>query len=144
MAKGIEQTAHFRIPASARIGMLCKSLYALAMMACWLSDLYLLARLVFIGVILICWWLENRRMTAALTYLRYTGNIGWQVSSDGENYLDASILDTTVITSAVIFLHYKTENQAKKVLLIGKDALLDSDFRRLTVRLTLSLHGRER
>lgn len=144
MAKGFEQTAHFRIQASAWLTRISTTLHGLAMLACWLSDLYALHRFILMGTILVLAWLENRRMKAALTYLRYTGGNGWQVSSDGENYLDASILDTTVITNLVIFLHYRTENQANKVLLIGKDALTNSDFRRLTVRLTLSLQGRER
>lgn len=135
---------HIQIRTSAWLMRISAVLHGLAILACWLSDLHTFYRLILMSVILGLAYFENRRMKVALTYLRYTGHSGWQVSSDGKNYLDASILGTTAMTNSVIFLHYRTEYQAHQVLLIGKDALANGDFRRLTVRLILSLRGRER
>lgn len=63
---------------------------------------------------------------------------------DGINYRHVAILDTTVITSVMIFLHYQSGHESAKALAIAPDSLPLNDFRRLTVQLTLAGGGQIR
>ena len=142
MAKDIKEILHFHISPSRRITLISGALHCLAILACWFNNLFVLNQTILTGIILILWRLEQRCRRSTAAHLSYTGSNGWRLSTDGNKYFNIVILDATVITSVMIFFHYKTENQACGTLLIGKDSLSSYDeFRRLKVRLTLSLQG---
>ena len=141
MAKHINEMQHFRILPSSRAGVVNGVLHCVAILACWLSNLQMSSQTILTSLICIFWWVAKMRWNATPVYLRYTGNNGWRVSFDGNSYHSAVILDTTIITSVVMFLHYNTENQAFRSLMIAKDSLSNNEFRRLRVRLTLSMRG---
>lgn len=138
MSKNIDETLHFDIFPSKRIEALFDALHGLAIFACWLNSLDSVYKLALSAAILAIWRLNKQRHQATPVQLSYTGEKGWEISSDGSRYQTAVILETTVITSAVVFLHYMTGNRFNHILLIPKDSLPENDFRRLIVRLKLA------
>lgn len=64
--------------------------------------------------------------------LKHTEEFGWELS-DGADFESIQILDSTVISTFAIFLHFKTSK--KQSLLIISDTLTDDDYRQLIVRL---------
>ncbi|MGY6276701.1 protein YgfX [Methylomonas sp. MgM2] len=144
MAKATEKALHFRIMPSTEFKAISDAFHGLAILACWWNDLSELIRISLTIAIVILWRLHGNRRNAGPVHLSYTGGEGWRVSLDGEDYMQAVIMNTTVILNAVIFLHFKMENQANRTLLITKGSLANNEFRRLRVKLILSLCGQER
>ena len=87
-------------------------------------------------------WLTIRRLNAEHYTIKHTEALGWEVS-DGCDFASVEILKSTVITTFVLFLHFKhssTQAQSwkpshKKTLLVLIDALTEEDYRCLIVRL---------
>lgn len=63
---------------------------------------------------------------------------------ENDDYSGVTILESSVVTPFVIFLHLKPHKQKPMALVIAKDCLSKNDFRRLIVRLTLSGHEQSR
>ena len=137
MSKNAQQTQHFRIAPSRRIRNVFDVLHVCAALACWLNALQPFYRLILTVVVLVLWGLNRKRWKAAPIHLRYTGNSGWAVSSDGLNYLTAVVLETTVVTNTLIFLHFRVGEWLSRTLAIASDSLPENEFRRLAVRLKL-------
>lgn len=144
MPKTCQETLHFQVLPSKQVGVLNDVLHLCAILACWFNNLQTPYQLLLIATLLVFWRRNRKRCEATPVFLSYTENTGWEVSLDGSNYLHAMILDTTVMTSVVIFLHYKMDNRASRALVIAKDSLSVNDFRRLIIRLKLSARGRGR
>lgn len=71
--------------------------------------------------------------------IRYGSLSGWEMAQPSNaTYKPIQILPSTVITSYLIVLHLKANNNQKPILLICKDALIDDGFRRLMVELKIS------
>ncbi len=144
MVKDTKEILHFHILPSKRFTLLFNTLHGLVVLACWFNDLQVIYRLILTLGVFLAWRLAKDRWKVSDVHLRYTSDNGWWVSSGGNSYSSAVILDATVITGVAIVLHYKIGNQARRVLLITKDSLSSNQFRRLVVRLALSMHGQER
>jgi toxin CptA len=87
-----------------------------------------------------CWW-TVKRLTAERYAIKHTEALGWEVS-EGCDFASVEILKSTVITTFVLFLHFKLGSQAqpwksshKKTLLVLNDALAEEDYRCLIVKL---------
>ena len=63
---------------------------------------------------------------------------------ENDDYSGVTILESSVVTPFVIFLHLKPHKQKPMALVIANDCLSKNDFRRLIVRLTLSGHEQSR
>lgn len=72
------------------------------------------------------------------TSIRYNSLSGWKIAQENSVYIPTQILPSTVITPYLIVLHLKIDNNQKPTLLICKDALIDGEFRKLTVELKIS------
>ena len=144
MIKDTKEMLHFHILPSKRFTLLFNALHCMAVLACWFNDLQINERLILMLAVLLAWCLAKKRWKVSDVHLRYTSSNGWWVSSGENSYSSAVILDTSVITGVIIVLHYKMENQTRRALLIAKDSLSSNQFRRLVVRLALSMHGQER
>jgi hypothetical protein len=75
--------------------------------------------------------------------LRYTTVFGWEISHSNQHFDSIEILPSTVLTTYMIFLHYRIDDnginkQKNKAIMIVKDALIDDDFRQLRVELRIS------
>jgi hypothetical protein len=92
---------------------------------------------------LICiygWWTVSRLNNERHT-IKYTEALGWEVSEGGD-FATIEILKSTVITTQILFLHFKQRFQAqswkyghKKTLLVSSDALDEEEYRCLIVKL---------
>lgn len=86
-------------------------------------------------------WLTVRRLNAERQTIKYSEALGWEVS-EGDGFTSVEILKSTVLTTFVLFLHFKHSSQAqssksghKKTLLVLSDALANEDYRCLIVKL---------
>jgi toxin CptA len=65
--------------------------------------------------------------------IKHSEALGWEVS-DGNDFKQVLILNSTVITLFAIFLHFN-DTAYKQSVLIVNDALSEDDYRRLIVKL---------
>jgi toxin CptA len=86
----------------------------------------------FIGIC-IHHWFTLKRVNEQHYKIRHTEGLGWELA-DGNDVEAIEIINSTVITTFAIFLHFKN-NAKKQSLLILNDALSDDEYRRLIVRL---------
>ena len=77
--------------------------------------------------------LTNKRLKSEQHKIKHTEALGWEIS-DGNDFEPIQILNSTVITTFAIFLHFN-KNAHKQAVLIVNDALSEDDYRRLIVRL---------
>jgi len=78
-------------------------------------------------------WFSMKRLTRKTYSIKHTEAFGWEIA-DGNDFESIQILNSTVITTFAIFLHFN-KNTHKQSLLILNDALTEDDYRRLIVRL---------
>jgi toxin CptA len=78
-------------------------------------------------------WFTLKRLIDQHYKIRHTAGLGWELA-DGNDVEAIEIINSTVITTFAIFLHFK-RNAKKQSLLILNDALAEDDYRRLIVRL---------
>lgn len=70
-------------------------------------------------------------------YLRHSASNGWEIAWSLNSFYTVEILPSTVLSSQVIWLHIKQQQKPKQMLFIVRDALSDSEFRRLKVQLKI-------
>jgi hypothetical protein len=116
-------------------------IHALALAACLANALPLTVKLGLCALIVMNCRLIIRRLNAENHTIRYTEALGWELSG-GRDFSSIQILKSTVITTQVLFLHFKYSFQAQswksfhiKTLLVLKDALAEEDYRFLIVKL---------
>ncbi|MDD5461252.1 MAG: hypothetical protein PHG00_06415 [Methylococcales bacterium] len=84
------------------------------------------------------------RLNAQKYTIKYTDALGWEIS-EGHDFYPITILRSTVITTYVLFLHFKPgfrigypKSGIKKTLLILKDSMAEDDYRYLIVKLKMA------
>ena len=75
-----------------------------------------------------------QRLNKEQRKIRFTEKQGWQLSEHGE-FESVTVLKSTVITTTFIFLHLKN----KPAFIIANDALPEDEYRRLIVKLKLTI-----
>lgn len=88
--------------------------------------------ILLLGICIHLWFILNR-VKEQHYKIRHTEGLGWELA-DGNDVEAIEIINSTVITTFAIFLHFK-KNSKKQSLLILNDALSEHDYRRLIVRL---------
>lgn len=83
------------------------------------------------------YWQLNRLKNQYYT-LKYSEAFGWELS-EGSDFIAIDILGSTVMTTFVVFLHYKKASGRKRVLIIFHDALEEEDYRCFIVKLKTTL-----
>ena len=74
--------------------------------------------------------------------IKYTEASGWEIL-EGNDFEPVRIINSTVITVYVIFLHVIRQNAGKKTILSLNDAVSEDDYRFLIVKLrTTANNGR--
>jgi hypothetical protein len=118
--------------------------HALALGASIANDLDLAFKLGLITVISLQGWLTIKRLKNEAYTIKYTEALGWQLSKD-QDLVSIEILNSTIVTTFAIFLHYKERSpsnfktpRAKRTRLILNDALSDEDYRCLLVKLKIT------
>jgi DNA topoisomerase VI subunit A len=90
-------------------------------------------------VIPVLGWVYVYQRGQANIELRYTRTTGWQICLDGQNFLNITILKTTVVSKLAIFLHFHGKiNPRYKAIMIANDSLSANDYRRLMVKLKIT------
>jgi len=108
-------------------------MHALALGASIANALPITLKLVLLTGISIHLWFISKRLKDKRYKIKQSEALGWELS-DGNDFKAIQILNSTVITTFAIFLHF-TQNAHKQSLLIASDALTEDDYRRLIVRL---------
>ncbi len=118
---------------SDRLKQLLFVMHVLALGSSIANALPIMAKLALLaGIGLHLWFTLNRLKNEQLT-IKHTEALGWEIS-DSNDFKPIQILNSTVITTFAIFLHF-TDDAHKRSLLILNDALSEDDYRRLIVRL---------
>jgi len=119
-------------------------IHVLALGASIANDLDLAFKLGLITVISLQGWLTIKRLKNEAYTIKYTEALGWQLSKD-QDLVSIEILNSTIVTTFAIFLHYKERSpsnfktpRAKRTRLILNDALSDDDYRCLLVKLKIT------
>lgn len=96
-----------------------------------------------IAILVACAW----HLFFSINRLNCTGTIkhsdafGWEIATTNAEFAAVRILNSTVITTFIVIIHYQTQTtfgvrqKPIQTLLIGKDSLAKHDFRSLIVRL---------
>jgi toxin CptA len=144
MHKPSEATLLFVIKPSHRLKLMIILIHALALAASMANDLDLTFKLGLITAICIKGWFTLKRLKNEHYTLKYSESLGWQISKD-PNLVSIEILNSTVITTSAIFLHYKERSEprfqlspAKQTRLILNDALANEDYKHLLVKLKIT------
>ncbi len=129
------------IKPSKRLKKMVFFVYTLALGASVANDLAFAIKTSLFALIGMYCWLTVRLINAEHYTIKHTEAFGWEVSKGGD-FASVEILKSTVITTFVLFLHFKHGSQAqswksshKKTLLVLADALAEEDYRCLIVKL---------
>ncbi len=137
MSKKYATTHTYKINPSSWQNNYLICLHSIAIFSLVLSGLILLYKTAIIILILISlvFYLKPQREEY---YIRYSDAFGWQISFSNNQYQAIQILTSTVITSYLIFFHFRVDKQTKQSTIICKDALIENEYRKLMIELKIS------
>jgi len=124
---------------SERLKQLLIFMHVLALGACAANSLPIVVKLGLATAICMNFWFGVKHLKNEHHGIKHTEALGWEASSNSNDFESIQILDSTVITIFAIFLHIKSQNAGKQAILILNDALNEDDYRRLIVKLKTSL-----
>ncbi len=115
------------------------AIHTIAMVGVVISGIAWLYKTVLVITVLISLWIYiQRELKLKGLTLQYAGSTGWEMAFLEASFSPIKVLASTVTTHYLIVLHYKTQKQKKGTILIAKDALINDEFRKLSVALKLS------
>lgn len=106
-----------------------------AWLACFANALPLLVQMGVAYLIGADFWFYFKRLKSEQHLISHSETKGWQLANSGD-FENIQILSSTVITTFLIFLHIAN----KPSVLIAHDALSAEDFRRLIVKLKMTIN----
>ncbi len=119
--------------------------HTLALTAAMANALALAIKVGLSAIIFLHLWLITRRLNAEHYTIKHTDAFDWEIS-EGHGFASIEILKSTVITTFVLFLHFKPSSgtgypnsDAKKTLLVLNDSLAEEDYRYLIVKLRTTI-----
>ncbi|TRW94738.1 protein YgfX [Candidatus Methylobacter oryzae] len=133
MPKKLEPSLLLELKPSQRLKQLLVAMHALTLGASIVNALPVTVKLLLLIAICIHFYFSIKHLESEPYTIKHTDALGWEVSG-GSDFKPVQILDSTVITTFAIFLHF-TGDAHKRSLLILNDALSKDDYRRLIVRL---------
>jgi hypothetical protein len=134
MLKKCEPPLILAILPSARLKQCLGIFHVLALIACMANTLPLVFKMALMAGIAVHYGFIHKRVLNQCHTIRHTDVFGWQIGVDGQ-FEAMQVLDTTVLTRFVIFLHYKYQNTVRCNIAIPCDALTADDYRQFMVRL---------
>jgi hypothetical protein len=123
----------FTVGPSRRLQYVLSVGHGLAMIGCLISALPWLGKLLLSLALPVHFYFAARHAGRHQVAIGYLEGSGWVIDDE-----PVVILPSSVLTPFAIWLHFKPQSARKKALLIVKDAMPDSEFRRLTVKLKIS------
>lgn len=133
MSKKHEPLLLIKLKPSKRLKWFLIFIYLLALGSSIANALPIAAKLFFIVVICLHLWLTLKYRNNEQYVIKHTDTVGWEIS-EHSNFEPIEILNSTVISTFAIFLHFN-KNARRQSVLIVNDALSKDDYRRFIVRL---------
>jgi len=113
-------------------------IHLLAILAIFLTHLFLIYKIFLLIVIVISlWYALNAELKFNKIVIRHRLETVWEICYSDGFFNAIQILPSTVLTPHMLILHFKLTNQKKKTILIVKDALGDEKYRELSVSLKI-------
>jgi hypothetical protein len=125
--------AQFSVGSSRRLKYALLAGHGLALIACLISALSWPGKLLLSLTLPVHLFFAVRNIDRQHVTIRYQEGSGWHIDDK-----QVTILSSTVLTPFAVWLHFKPELARKNALLILKDAMPDTEFRRLIVKLKIS------
>lgn len=120
-------------------------IHGLAFVASMINTMVFSIKISLYVLVSIHCWITLKRLSRLSHVIKYTEALGWQLS-EGQDFVPIDILNSTVITTKVLFLHFNCRSQgnftkpaSKKTLLVLNDALAEEDYRYLIVKLKMTV-----
>jgi hypothetical protein len=140
-----ESSLLLTIKPSKRLKKMVIVVHSLALAASMANALTIAIKISLFAIISFHLWFAVRRLNAEKYTIKHTDAFDWEIS-EGHDFYSIKILKSTVITTFVLFLHYKLspgtgypKQGAKKTLLVLKDSLAEDDYRYLIVKLKTAI-----
>jgi hypothetical protein len=141
MTDKYQTTLLLTLKPSKRIKKMVIIIHIVALCASLANTLAFAIKISLFALIGIHYWLAVRRLNVEHYTIKHTEAFGWEVS-EGYDFASVEILQSTVITTFALFLHFKQNSLAqswksahKRTLLVLNDALAAEDYRYLIVKL---------
>lgn len=119
MSKDYEVNLNLSLKPSIRLRKVMVFMHGLALVASLINAMALTFKMILFSVICIHCWISVKRLSLINYHIRYIEGLGWQLS-EGQDFVSIEILNSTVITTKVLFLHFKLvlkailQNQVQK------------------------------
>lgn len=136
MPKKTEPTLRVELKPSVRLKQLLVVMHALALASSIANALPIAVKLALLTGICVHLRFITKRVKNQRYSIKQSEAFGWELSV-GNGFEQIQILDSTVITTFAIFLHFNRDAKKRSVLIMN-DALSEDDYRRLIVRLKTS------
>ena len=137
MTANFQQSLLLSIKPSRLLKQVLIALHLLVLFVCWLSAIPAIIK----GLITILIIYSLRQVFTGKTdisrccWLRNNSGGGWEIAEQEHNYQVISILPSTVITSWLTVIHYRTTDQVWQSLVVVRDSLSPDNYRQLIVKL---------
>lgn len=112
-------------------------IHLLAISACFFNTLPLIYKGILIVFVVVDFIIQLKRSNQ-IFYIRQHSVNGWQVAYKEGKFKFIELLHSTVISSIIIVLHFKLENNQKRTIIICNDSLSRDKYRKLKVALKIS------
>jgi hypothetical protein len=139
LSKKYDPSLLLELKPSKRLKRLLISAHVLALGACLAAALPLAVKSGLLAGICLHLKVAVERLKDCRQTIRYTEASGWEIM-EGDDFEPARIINSTVITVYVIFLHVIRRNAGKKTIIILNDAVSEDDYRFLIVKLRTSVN----
>ncbi|MGR8998874.1 MAG: protein YgfX [Gammaproteobacteria bacterium] len=140
-----ESSLLLTIKPSKRLKKMVICVHSLALAASMANALTIAIKISLFAIISLHLWFAIRRLNAENYTIKHTDAFDWEIS-EGHGFSSIEILKSTVITTFVLFAHFKLKSGtgypksgAKKTLLVLRDSLAEDDYRYLIVKLKTAI-----
>jgi hypothetical protein len=134
LSKKYDPSLLLELKPSKRLKQLLIFAHVLALGACLANALPLAIKLGLSAGICLHFGGVIRHLNNPRQIIKYTEASGWEIL-EGNDFEPVRIINSTVITVYVIFLHVIRQSAGKKTIIVLKDALSKDDYRFLIVKL---------
>ncbi len=134
MLKKSQPPLQLTLQPSTRLKQFLIIVHTLALAACMANALAPVFKIGLAAVVGVHFGFTHKRLKNEYWIIRHTDVNGWETLIDGQ-FEAIQILDSTVITTFVIFLHFKYRSKVKCHIAVLSDALATDDYRQFIVRL---------
>jgi hypothetical protein len=134
LSKKYDPSLLLELKPSKRLKQLLISAHVLALGACLANALPLAIKLGLSAGICLHLGVVIRHLNNPRQIIKYTEASGWEIL-EGNDFEPVRIINSTVITVYVIFLHVIRQSAGKKTIIVLNDALSEDDYRFLIVKL---------